>query len=64
VPVELHGRHPVDGLAAPLSTDAIVALCGGYQAVVHELLQYRDVDAGVSVPLRGGYLYSISQSTW
>ncbi|MEU9109923.1 hypothetical protein AB0D54_37485 [Streptomyces xanthophaeus] len=34
VPVELEGRNPVDGLAAPLGADAVVALGRGDEPVV------------------------------
>ena len=54
VPVELHGSHPVDGLAATVLADPVVGLGGIELAVVHQLAQHVDADSGVGVTLRVG----------
>ena len=54
VPVELHRRDPVDGLAAACLADPVVLPGGVEQAVVHQLAQHVDRDAGVGVPLGVG----------
>lgn len=51
VPVELHGRDPLDGLPPSLLAHPVVALCCAELAVVHQLLEHVGCDAGVGVPL-------------
>lgn len=51
VPVELEGCDPVDGLPAAFRADAVVALGGGDEPVVHQLLEDVGVHSGVGVPL-------------
>ncbi|MFC6137971.1 hypothetical protein [Streptomyces spororaveus] len=51
VPVELEGRDPVDGFPTAFRADPVVALGGGDEPVVHQLLEDVGVHSGVGVPL-------------
>jgi hypothetical protein len=64
VPVELHHRHPVHGLAAACLADPVVLAGRIEQPVVHQLAQHVDRDAGVGVPLGERYLYLILRRRW
>ena len=54
VPVELHGRNPVDCLAAAVLADPVIAQRGGHVAVVHQVAEHVGSDPGISVPLGVG----------
>ncbi|MFB7468572.1 hypothetical protein ACFCZ1_34665 [Streptomyces sp. NPDC056224] len=54
VPVELHAGDPVDGFAAALVADPVVALCRRQVPVVHELAEHVDRYPRFCVTLRVG----------
>lgn len=51
MPVELHRSHPVDGIAPPQLSNAVVALCRDQIEVVHQFAQHIDRNPGIGMPL-------------
>ena len=64
VPVELHGRDLVDGAAAAVFADPVVASGDVEVAVVEQLGEHVDRHARIGVPLGAVYLYWTSQNAW
>jgi hypothetical protein len=62
VPVELHGGDLVDGAAAAVFTDPVVAAGDVEIAMVHELGEDVDGNARVSVPLGVGVPVGVRDS--
>jgi len=56
--------QPVDGGPAALFADLVVGLGRAQQLVTHQLGEHIERDAGVGVPLREGYLYSILKTPY
>src|SRR6266545_7534143 len=64
VPVEAERGDLVDGVAAAVFADPVVAAGHRVAPVIEEFGQHIDGDTGVGVPLGARYLYLILKSAW